>query len=270
MAKDLNSIDNHTLKMYNYYSVIYVGGLCPLRFTSHSVRKNNERLLGIKMKKFVILLLVFSILSFTGCDLVGQIGGDTTELVAAPICEIANRSKPTKITTDVNYVTKTGDVLAGHYVLTTDGTDAIFEYYYQRLATPAESLEMSNYDRIITSEGVINYKDGSYYSGDGEPWKPGTGTAFELKFNVAAELLKDVVLSEDLSSLDAKVSAEDLKSFIGTDLNAVGDAAVSITTNGVNLTGIVISCSTENGDMVIRNSYTYNPQDLFPAVDENA
>ena len=233
------------------------------------MRKNNERLLGIKMKKFVILLLVFAILSLTGCGLFGQKDG-ATDVGASLICEIANNSKPTKITTEVNYVTNTGDTLLGHYVTTTDGVDAIFEYDYQRFATPAESLESGNYDRIISSKGVINYKDGSYYSGDEELWKPGTGTAFDLKFNMDASLLKDVVLSEDASSLDAKASAENLKALIGTDLNASGDATVSITTNGINLTGITVSCSTANGNIVIRSSFTYNPQDLFPETEENA
>ena len=229
-------------------------------------RKNNERLLGIEMKKFVILLLVFALLSLTGCGLFKKIGGSSTD--ASSICEIANKSKPTKITTDVNYVTKAGDTLSGHYVTTTDGTDAIFEYYYEKLATPEESLANGTSDRIIVSEGVINYKDGSYYYGDQESWKPGTGTAFDLKFSVDEKKLKDVKLSEDGYSLDAKVGAADLKELIGTDLNAVGDSAVTISTNGVNLTGITVSCSTANGDIVIRTSYTYNPQDLFPEAEE--
>ena len=222
------------------------------------------------MKKFVILLLVFAILGLTSCGLIDKIGGDKTESDAASICEIANRSKPTKITTDVSYATKAGDALTGHYVMTTDGTDAIFEYYYEKLATPADSIESGNSNRKISVEGVISYKDGNYYSGDNESWKPGTGTAFDLKFDVKEDALKDVVLSEDQSSLDCKVSVENLKSFIGTDLNATGDATVSITTNGVNLTGIVVSCSTVNGEIVIRNSYTYNPQDLFPETEEGA
>ena len=220
------------------------------------------------MKKFVILLLVFSILGLTGCRLIK--GTEATDDGTSFICEIANESKPTKITTEVNYVTNTGDTLKGHYVTTTDGVDAIFEYYYEKLATPAESLESGNYDRIIASEGVINYKDGSYYSGDEELWKPGTGTAFDLKFDLDADLFKDVVVSEDGSSLEAKVSAENLKEMIGTDLNASGDASVSVTTNGVNLTGITVSCSTVNGSIVIRTSFTYNPQDLFPATEEEA
>ena len=221
------------------------------------------------MKKFVILLLVFSLLGLTSCGLLGKVGigmpKGTTD-----ICEIANNSKPTKVTTEVSYITNASDTLQGYYVTTTDGVDVIFEYYYEKLATPAESLESGNYDRIISSEGVINYRDGSYYSGDEELWKPGTGTAFDLKFNVKESLLKEIVLNEDGSSLEAKVTPENLKDMIGTDLNASGDATVSITTNGANLTGITVSCSTSTGNIVIRTSFTYNPQDLFPETDEEA
>lgn len=229
------------------------------RFTSLILRKNNERLLGIEMKKFVILLLVIGLLSLTGCDLL-QSSPDGAEV----ICEIANKSKPTKITTDVNYVTNKGDTLTGYYVTTTDGTDTIFEYYYEKLATPEESIAGGSSDRIIVSEGVIYYKDGAYYYGDEQSWKPGTGTAFEIKLNVDSELIKDAVINEDATVLEGKVGKEDLKSLIGTDLGAVGDSTVAIETNGVNMTMLTVSCTTANGTITVRTSYTYNPQDLFP------
>ena len=219
------------------------------------------------MKKFVILLLVIGLLSLTGCDMLGNLSNsspDGTEV----ICEIANKSKPTKITTEVNYVTNKGDALTGYYVTTTDGTNTIFEYYYEKLATPAESIASGSNERIIVAEGVIYYKDGAYYSGDEESWRPGTGTAFELKFNVDAKLIKDAVLNEDATTIEGKVTAENLKSFIGTDLGAVGDASVSLVTNGVNLTMVTVKCTTESGTITLRTSYTYNPQDLFPELDE--
>ena len=215
------------------------------------------------MKKFVILLLVIGLLSLTGCDILQKIGIGSSA-GAEVICEIANRSKPTKITTDVNYVTNKGDALAGHYVTTTDGTDTVFEYYYEKLATPAESIASGSNDRIVVTEGVIYYRDGAYYYGDEESWKPGTGTAFELKFNVDLEVIKDVVIDESVTTLEGKVGAEDLKNFIGTDLGAVGDATVILETNGVNLTMVTVTCTTENGTITVRTSYTYNPQDLFP------
>ena len=228
--------------------------------------KNNERLLGAEMKKFVILLLVFSLLGLTSCALLEKVGLGNPE-GTTEICEIASNSKPTKVTTEVNYVTNAGDTLQGYYVTTTDGSNAIFEYYYQRFATPAESVESGNSDRIVSFEGVINFKDGVYF-GDEEDWKPGTGTAFDLKFNIDPSLLKDIEINEEGNELTAKVSAEDLASVIGTSLNAVGDAEISLITNGVNLTAVTITCTTANGNMTIRTSCTYNPQELFPEVEE--
>lgn len=226
-------------------------------------RNNNERLLDIKMKKFVILLLAFSLLLLTGCGVISGIGKGG----ASAICEIANGSKPTKITTDVSYVTNNGDSLTGYYVTTTDGSNAIFEYYYERLATPAESIANGNTDRIVKVEGVISFKDGSYYYGDNEAWKPGTGTALELKFHIDESLLKDVVIDESKTSLEAKVSPEDLAKIIGTDLDAIADATLSVQTNGVNLTLITVVAKTKEGTVSIRTSYTYNPQELFPEAE---
>lgn len=217
------------------------------------------------MKKLVIMLLVLSLLCLTSCGLFNKAEEGPSDVEI--ICETANESTPTKITTEVNYVTKSSDTLKGYYVTTTDGTDAIFEYYYERLATPAESIESGNSDRIISFEGIINFHDGAYF-GDEEDWKPGTGTAFDLKFNLQADLLKDAVVNEDGNMLDAKVSAENLVALIGTDLNAVGDATISLATNGVNLTAVTISCETVNGAITIRTSYTYNHHELFPEVEE--
>lgn len=218
------------------------------------------------MKKFVIMLLVISILGLTSCGLLQKVGiGAPSE--ADLICEIANQSNPTKVATEVNYLTSAGDKLIGYYETTTDGTNAIFKYYYERLATPAESVESGNSDRILSFEGTINFKDGVYF-GDEEEWKPGAGTAFDLKFNIDTELLKDVVVNEDGIILEAKVSPENLPAVIGTNLNAVGDATITVTTNGVNLTAITVTCTTASGTVTIRSSYTYNQQVLFPEVEE--
>ena len=238
------------------------------------------------MKKFVILLLVFSLLTLTSCELLNKNNQeeppvkeenndvveetpDTGDDGSAKICEIANKSKSTKITTEVSYKTNTGDKLTGYYVTATDGENMIFNYYYERFATPAESLESGNSDRIVSFEGVLNYKDGVYFGGDDEDWKPGSGTAYDLKFNFDPALLQDVVVNEDGNILEAKVSAENLALVIGTSLNAVGNADISLTTNGVNLTAVVVSCTTANGTVTVRSSFTYNQQDLFPEVEED-
>ena len=223
--------------------------------------KNKERPLGVTMKKLIIMLLVFSmLLCLPGCS--GKKGR------IKEICEIAQNAAPTKIITEVNLVTTAGDSLAGYYVTVTDGKNAIFEYNYDRFATPAESVESGDYSRIIHEEGVINYKDGVFTSGDAETWRPGTGTAFDLKLNFNNDLFKGATVSDDKNQFEVTMSAEQLAEFIGTDLNTTGDATVTVATNGRNLTLVTISCNTANGTLLIRTSYTYNRQDNLFAEEE--
>jgi hypothetical protein len=214
------------------------------------------------MKKLIIMLLVFSlVLCLPGCGKKSRV---------KDICEIAQNAAPTKIITEVSLVTTAGDSLKGYYVTVTDGEDAIFEYNYDRFATPAESVESGDYSRIIHEEGVINYKDGVYFSGDAETWRPGTGTAFDLKLNFDSDLFKKATVSEDKNTFEITLGAEDLKTFIGTDLNTVGDATVRVETNGRNLTLVTVSCTTASGNLIIRTSYTYNRQNLFPEEEGEA
>lgn len=219
------------------------------------------------MKIAIIVVLIVALLGglgvggyflFSNNDEPGQVEENNVALY-----EIANNSKPTKVTTEVSYVTTAGDALSGYYVTTIDGNDTIFEYSYDRLYTPAESIEEGTSERIKTVEGVIYYHDG-VYSGDQEDWKPGAGTAMELKFNLNASDLKDAVLNSDGTILTAKISPENAFKVIGTDISATGDINITVETNGVNLTMITISCNTAAGSMTIRTSYTYNVQDLFP------
>lgn len=220
------------------------------------------------MKVALIVLLIVAIVGG------GAVGGyflfsdksDSNQTETAAIYEIANNSKPTKVTTEVSYVTTAGDALSGYYVTTVEGNDTIFEYTYDRLYTPAESIEEGTDERIKTLSGVIYYHDG-VYSGDQEDWQPGSGTAMEIKFNLNKDDLKNPVLNSDGTVLTAKVSPENAKKIIGTDIKAVGDIDLVVETNGVNLTMITISCNTANGAMTIRTSYTYNIQDLFPEAD---
>lgn len=225
------------------------------------------------MKKIVLMLLVLSLLCLTSCQLFNKDSetndtpdDNTTDVVeesgVSKLCEIAKKSNPTRIVTDVTYLTNAGDSLSGYYRTTTDGTNVIFEYYYEKIATPAESLATGDYRRIVPVEGVIYYKDGAYSSGDGENWRPGTGTAFDLKLNFDKNLFKNATVSADGKSITVKFSAAELTAFIGTDLNAVGEAKVEIAVIGQNLTNVKVTCSTGNGNLTINNSYTYNQVDL--------
>ena len=222
------------------------------------------------MKKIVLMLLVLSLLCLVGCkssndgdgsNASGGSGNTNVEQTdVARICETAKKSNPTRVVTDVTYLTNAGDSLTGYYRTTTDGTNVVFEYYYEKIATLEESLATGNNERIVPVEGVIYYKDGSYSTGDGENWRPGTGTAFDLKLNFDQNLFKNAKVSGDV--LTVKLSAAELAAFIGTDLNAVGEAAAEITIIGENLTYVQVTCTTDNGKLTIKNSYTYTKQDL--------
>lgn len=213
------------------------------------------------MKAFIILLLVFSILGGVGFGMFYDSHGPKS------VYEIAETSKPTKVTTEVSYSTMEGDVLTGFYTTSVNGSDTVFEYEYQRLATPEESLADGNVNRIKTVNGVIYYHDGVYYSGDNTEWKPGTGTAVELKFDLSKKYIKDAEFNEDETVLTGKIAPEDAAKVLGTDLRAVDDILITVETNGINLTLITVSCLTQRGEMTIRTSYTYNTQDLFPEAE---
>lgn len=225
------------------------------------------------MKKIILMLLVLSLLCLSGCKFFKkdqEADTDDTnnddvvveESDVSKLCEIAKNANPTRIVTDVTYLTNSGDSLSGYYKTTTDGTNVVFEYYYEKINTPAESLATGDSRRIVPVEGVIYYKDGVYSSGDGENWRPGTGTAFDIKLNFDKELFKNATLSPDGKTISVKFNAAELTAFIGTDLNANGDVTVEVTFVGQNLTGVNVSCTTNNGKLTISNSYTYSKQDL--------
>ncbi len=211
----------------------------------------------IKKKIFVAFLILVLIVEI---GLIGtrffSLGGPDVD-----IYEIASNSKPTKIITMVEFKTHAGETLNGKYTTVIDGADTMFDFRYQRFATPAESLENGTNDRIKTVEGTVYFVDGRYIGEEGE-WIPGAGTAYEIKFNLDESKLSDVKESDDgaVFTLTAKIAPENCKAVIGTDLGAVGDVSILVRTNSANLTWIEISCKTANGDMKITTSYTYNEQ----------
>ena len=213
------------------------------------------------MKNLITLRIVVSMLCLSGCSLFGSTVGSSL------VYDIVANSQPTKVTTEVSYVTIDGDTLNGFYTTTVSGSDTIFEYEYQRLATPEESIKDGNTDRVKTINGVIYYHDGVYSYGDNTEWKPGSGSAIDIKLNIKEEYLKNIQFNEDGTVLTANVTPENAVEVLGTDIRAVDDLTLVVETNGVNLTLVTISCTTSIGDLAIRTSYTYNAQDLFPESD---
>ncbi len=214
------------------------------------------------MKKIVCMILALALtlclaLTFTSCN-----GG------AGSILDAVRSSSATKVVTVVNYKDAAGVTLGGNYVLMMEGEDSIFEYTYTNYRTVEEGAEESNYERIKTVEGKVYTVDG-LSSTDGEKWEAGAPVTVVLKLNITEAILKDAVVSEDGSTLTAKIASEDAVEALGTDLNAAEDISITISTSGARLIGVVLSCKTaNNADMRITTSYSYNPITLdIPAAE---
>lgn len=205
------------------------------------------------MKKLICLLLalVCSVALFS-CG-----GSD----VPAPLA-LAAEAEPTRITTLVSYTSKVNDEdvkLNGNYQMEVNGSDSIFTYSYERMAT----IQEANDGDIKTIAGKIYYKDGQY-STDGEEWESEAPTAIRMNLNLKAEYLTDVTVSEDTQTLTAKVSGENIKNVLGIEnLGAKGDVSITVKTNGVHLTEVDVAYTTSSDAAVtVRTSYSYNPVTL--------
>ncbi len=238
------------------------------------------------MKKLLTVLLLVTMLlsiSLTGCGLFGNGDGNTPDggntsdggnnsddgssdtLTEDELYAIVNNSKPTKVVTQADYTTSEC-TLSGFYVTTISGSSMKFEYEQEKWLTLEEAYELGlGYDdRIATIEGVIYYKDGVYSTDDGV-FTPGTGTMFDIKLDIQPSLIKDAALKDDNTVIEAKIAPENIVKVFGVDVGAVSDAELTVTTNGVNLTRIEFVCDTENGELALTTSYTYNAQsNLFP------
>ena len=199
-----------------------------------------------------LLMLVSCVLAMVSCK-------------KSAIYELAANSAPTVIVTAVDYIDADGTQLIGDYTMSIEGDNSICEFLYQRYRLPEDGVADDTYEMIKEKKGTIYYKDGAY-STDGDEYEAEAPTAIQLRFNLDKDYLKDVSISEDDTVLTAKISPENAKHVLGTDLKAGGDISITVKTNGVNLTMVFVECVAVNGATVsIRTSYSYNSVNLeFP------
>ena len=199
-----------------------------------------------------LLMLVSCVLAMVSCK-------------KSAIYELAANSAPTVIVTAVDYIDADGTQLIGDYTMSIEGDNSIFEFLYQRYRLPEDGVADDTYEMIKEKKGTIYYKDGAY-STDGDEYEAEAPTAIQLRFNLDKDYLKDVSISEDDTVLTAKISPENAKHVLGTDLKAAGDISITVKTNGVNLTMVFVECVAVNGATVsVRTSYSYNSVNLeFP------
>lgn len=199
-----------------------------------------------------LLMLVSCVLAMVSCR-------------KSAIYELAANSAPTVIVTAVDYIDADGTQLIGDYTMSIEGDNSIFEFLYQRYRLPEDGVADDTYEMIKEKKGTIYYKDGAY-STDGDEYEAEAPTAIQLRFNLDKDYLKDISISENDTVLTAKISPENAKHVLGTDLKAGGDISITVKTNGVNLTMVFVECVAVNGATVsVRTSYSYNSVNLeFP------
>lgn len=227
---------------------------------------NYERLSGKDMKKIICLILALTIAVVSLCAFASCSG---EKKMLKEFAETVKRTSATKIVTIVDVEDKSGEKLGGIYSLEIEGGNSVSDYNFTTYRTIGEGAgDYANGEtpsRFKTVAGKAYYKDGKI-SYDGDAWVAGDPVAVDIRFDLKTELLKDPSFSEDGTTLEAKISAENSKAILGVDLNADGDIEITVVTAASRLTSISVSCTTKNGaTMSIRTSYSYNPITLeFP------
>ena len=102
-------------------------------------------------------------------------------------------------------------------------------------------------------------------------------SAMAIKLNLSESAIgKDYELTGMGKELEMYLDADQLKAVLGIDIDNLSAkdeyVTVKVVTDGTNLRSVSISYSTENGDVTIETSYTYNsvvsPFEEIPAKTE--
>ena len=215
----------------------------------------------IKGKILIMLLVILLVGGGVFAATLLMDDGGTTSSAPATIYEIANNSTATAVTTKIAYAgADGGEDFDGWYVAKRDGNNMIVEYEYNRFRTVEESVADGNTDRIVEEKGVAYYFNGKYYNGGDDTVTPWVDLPLDIKFsfNISQDKLTNIK-TPDINSLKAEMTAEACREMFGIDISAEGPIALTIITNGIQLTEVEISYTTDSGASVtIRTTYSYN------------
>ena len=217
------------------------------------------------MKKIISTLLALVML--VSCLAVMTSCKKDDENETPSIYEIIKSSDPTKIVTSVTYTDSLGEDLSGIYEMAIDGEDSIFTYTYKRYRTPEEGAAEGTTETVKELTGKVYYKD-YVYSSEGDGWNASAPIGSNIKLDIQEGYLTDATVSEDGTVLTATLTSANAISALSTDLSVAEDGVITITvtTNGINLTEILLKCTTKSGaSVIVRTSYSYTPVTLeFP------
>lgn len=206
--------------------------------------------MGTEMKKILCLILVVCCAaSFFAC------GGDDDGIDQA-FFDIIESSKPTKITTLSNYSIDGEQSLLGEFqtVIGEDGFE--FTYSYERFARIEDAAD----GNTVTVDGEVIFKNGLYSTDGGNTWDAELPDvdALNFKLNICAENLGGYTLSSDNTELTTTLTAAEAEALLGIKLDTNSDVEVTIKTNGMYLTRVMVYYTTERASVSIETSYTYN------------
>lgn len=217
------------------------------------------------MKKILCLLLALvCMLACVSCIAGGNNdGNDNADDNKAPatvetIAKIINSSKPTQITTKVEYIEEGEETLVSSYNTEWDEAKGIYAFTFTR----REKAFIEEYlpDDVKVTSGTVWYNaDGTVTSSTGDSWSKENAVGYLPEMlNISTASFKTYELTSDGADLKGTVAKDDAKRVFGEDINAFSDITVEIDTNGKYLYKVVVEYTTAEGATVkASTSYDY-------------
>ncbi len=217
-----------------------------------------------KSKYFFITIMLVALLIGGGAAAASLITGYGNDNAPASIYEVANNSSATSLTTNIGYVTASGDEFGGWYVAQRQGSNMIITYEYDRFRTVEESVATGETGRKVAEEGIVYYLDGKYYNDSDADKTPWVGSPMDVSFIFKLDKSKlSTIITPNSNLLYATVTAENYKAMFGVELDAEGVITMSVESNGVQVTGVQVSYTTKSGAKVTAyTTYSYNDIEL--------
>ena len=212
---------------------------------------------------FIIVMAIALVIGgvVAGVSLATGYGNDNAP---ASIYDIANNSEATAVTTNIGYVAPDGEEFGGWYVARRQDSNMIITYEFDRYRTIEESIATGETGRKVAEEGVVYYLNGKYYNDEDADKTPWVGSPMDVNFSFKLDKEKlSSIINTSSTLMYCTVTADNYYEMFGVRLDTEGVITMSIETNGVQITAVQISYTTDSGAKVtIFTTYSYNDIEL--------
>lgn len=199
------------------------------------------------MKKIICLLLA---LTFTVALCACGGGDDKDEAFFA----VVENSTPSTIKTLTSHTRPNGVYYTGVYE--TNMTESGFEFTYQYEQRAPITPDGTGSVETVGPHTVVY--DGKGYTVDGEATTSAPEVAYlGIKMDIIADVIGDYTITADGLTLTAELSADEVKSIFGTDINTTANLTVTI--DGVHLSSVKLEYTTaDSTHVLVTTTYTYS------------